>query len=110
MSANRTARNEAWIASLVLHAGLLAGIVAVAGRPREPAASPIVVNTRDTGHEIGVVLLDAPAIRPKSAQPVHTPPVPVKPLTMPVVQTPAPAPAPPPAPVMSAAAQEPART
>jgi hypothetical protein len=64
MSENRTARNEAWIASLVLHVALLAGVVAAVGRPRDGAAGPVVINTRSAGHEIGVVLLDRPAGKP----------------------------------------------
>ena len=60
MIENRTARNEAWIASLVLHVALLAGVVAVIGRPSESAVGPVVVDTRLSGHEIGVVLLDRP--------------------------------------------------
>ncbi|HEY1378353.1 MAG TPA: hypothetical protein VGF55_16260 [Gemmataceae bacterium] len=63
MSANRTARNEAWIASLVLHVGVLAGVVAVAGRPRGAGGGPVAVHTRDPGHAIGVVLLDARPVR-----------------------------------------------
>ena len=81
MSDNRTARNEAWITSLVLHVALLAGVIAVVGRPRETADGPVVVNTRDTGHEIGVVMLDRPA--PKQAPgpislPDPPPPAPVE--------------------------------
>jgi hypothetical protein len=87
MSANRTARNEAWITSLVLHAGLLAGVVAVVGRPREPVVGPVAVNTRASGHEIGVVMLDRPAVLPP---PAALPPVPAKPLTVPVVPVAAP--------------------
>lgn len=74
MSENRTARNEAWMVSLVLHVALLAGVVAVIGRPREAAEGPVVVNTRDTGHTIGVVMLDEPAARPVRVQP---PPLPI---------------------------------
>ena len=62
MSENRTARNEAWITSRVLHVAVLAGVVAVIGRPREAPEGPVGVSTRDTGHTIEVVMLDAPAI------------------------------------------------
>src|SRR5215207_2727707 len=100
MSANRTARNEAWITSLVLHAGLLAGVVAVVGRPREPVAGPVVVCTRAPGHEIGVVMLDPPAVLP----PAVLPAVPAKPLIVPVVPVPAPPqPSPTPAPATAVA-------
>jgi hypothetical protein len=81
MSENRTARNEAWIASLVLHVALLAGVVAVIGRPRPDSAGPVVINTRSTGHEIGVVLLDRPASKPASPPIV----VPVRPDTPPAL-------------------------
>jgi hypothetical protein len=85
MAANRTARNEAWIASVVLHVGLVAGVIAVAGRPRPTDAGPVVVRTRDTGHEIGVVVLDTPPVRvlpvplpetPTTPPPVQPPPMP----------------------------------
>jgi hypothetical protein len=90
MSANRTARNEAWIVSLVLHAGLLAAVVAIVARPREQVSGPITVRTRDTGHEIGVVLLDEPASRSVQIQPIPLP-VPdnqIAPLTPAVQPTP----------------------
>jgi hypothetical protein len=89
MPENRTARNEAWIASLVLHVALLAGVVAVVGRPREPAEGPVVVDTRHSGHEIGVVLLDRPFAEspaPPIVVPVlqEAPPVPpVRPIDVP---------------------------
>jgi hypothetical protein len=109
MSANRTARNEAWIASLVLHVGLLAGVVAVIGRPREQVAGPVVISTRTTGHEIGVVLLDAPVKRP--TPPAALPPVAVKPLTVPVVTVSAqPQPSPPAAPEAPVGPPAPVRT
>jgi hypothetical protein len=61
MSENRTARNEAWIASLVLHVALVAGVIAMMGRPREAIVGPVVLDTRAGGHEIGLILLDRPA-------------------------------------------------
>jgi hypothetical protein len=76
MPENRIARNEAWIASLVVHVGLLAGLIAVVGRPRETADGPVVVDTRDRWHEIGVVML-AESPRPATpAIPVKLPPPP----------------------------------
>jgi von Willebrand factor type A domain len=94
MSENRIARNEAWIASLVFHVALLAGVIAFVGRPRETADGPIVINTRDTGHEIGVVLLDPPAVRSVTVQtaaprPPKPPVVPTSPVP-PIPQPPAP--------------------
>ncbi len=102
MPDNCTARNEAWIASLVLHVALLAGVVAVVGRPREAADGPIVINTRSVGHEIGVVLLERaeenPAPQP-IVVPVHyeAPPPPAPSVVVP---------APPPAPVRQVGHQE----
>jgi hypothetical protein len=52
------------MASLILHVCLLAGVVAVVGRPRESADGPVIVDTRPKGHEIGVVFLDRPAAQP----------------------------------------------
>jgi hypothetical protein len=92
MPENRTARNEAWIASLVLHVALLAGVVAAIGRPREAADGPVVINTRDVGHEIGVVLLDRPAGKP-TPQPIVVPverDAPRVPAAQPVLVPPAP--------------------
>jgi hypothetical protein len=86
MSANRTARNDAWIVSLVLHAGLLAGLIAVIAQPAQPVAGPVVVRTRDTSHEIGVVLLSDPVSRPVRIQtlPLPVPDLQATPLTAPL--------------------------
>jgi hypothetical protein len=64
MPENRTARNEAWIASLVLHVALLAAMVAVVGRPGDAVDGPVSVDTCCNGHEIGVVLFDRSTAEP----------------------------------------------
>ena len=73
MAGNRIARNEAWIVSLVLHVALLAGVIALTGGPRSAAHGPVVIDTRASGYEVGVVLLDRPAARTVPARPIALP-------------------------------------
>jgi hypothetical protein len=105
MSENRTARNEAWIASLILHVAVLAGVIALLGRPREKANGPVVLDTRASGHEIDIVLLDPPVARP-TPRPAAMPVVRSIPLATPVPQQ---IPPPPPMPVRPVTYQEPVR-
>jgi hypothetical protein len=88
MSENRTARNEAWITSLVLHVALLAGIIAVVGLPREQPAGPVAIASQVHDQSIGMVTIGEPvaasvAVMPATA-PVQ-PPTPVQPPPPPVV-------------------------
>jgi hypothetical protein len=74
MPENRTARNEAWIASAVVHALVLAGLIAIVGRPRQITDLPVIIGPRDSGHEVGVVTLADPSARPAAkTSPVKPP-------------------------------------
>jgi hypothetical protein len=105
MSVNHVARNEAWITSLLMHVALLAGVIAVVGRPRETAEGPVVIDTRDGGHEIGVVMLTESLERPAPIPAAPLPPISVA--VAPPVEPPAP-PAPPSTPVQTVEHREPA--
>lgn len=74
MSAQRTSANEAWIVSLVLHVAMVAMVIAVVGgwAPSEP--KPIVIDTKDSGGAISVVMLGAAV-----AQPIATPAITAEP-------------------------------
>jgi hypothetical protein len=88
MTFNRVTRNEAWIVSLVVHAALLAGLIAMMGRPRESA--PAIARGTDSGLDFGVITLveTGPRVTPAAvpavlsgtaatvATPIQPPPLP----------------------------------
>jgi hypothetical protein len=97
MSLNRVTRNEAWIVSLVVHAALLAGLIALWGLPRE--TRPAIETRSDGGYEVGVITLVEPVPATARAAPAALSTIAVA-HAQPVIQPP-----PPPGPVRVAAHQ-----
>lgn len=91
MPAQRTSANEAWIVSLVLHVAMVALVIAVLGGLAPSELKPIVIDTKDSGSAISVVMLGATAERPITVPTVAVEPMVARP---PIPQQPAASPTP----------------